>query len=91
MTERKRVVGVSCDPTEGGPVVVVKGAGAAAEAILENARERDDLPVVRDAPLVDQLYRVPVDGAVGRDLFPVMAVLLAHLLCVDRKTKEQWG
>jgi type III secretion system FlhB-like substrate exporter len=87
--DKKRVVGISCDPTEGGPVVVVKGAGEAADAILENARQQENLPVVRDAPLVNQLYRVPIDGAVGRDLFPVMAVLLAHLLCVDRKTKEQ--
>lgn len=86
--ERKRVVGVSCDPAEGGPVVVLKGAGAAADALLDEARGNDDLPVVRDAALVDQLYRVPIDTAVGRELFPVMAVLLAHVLMADRKAQE---
>jgi type III secretion system FlhB-like substrate exporter len=87
--EPKRIVGLSIDPDEAGPVVVVKGAGAAADAVMEAARERGDLPVVRDAALVDQLYRVPVDAAVGRELFPAMAVLLAHVLLADRKAKEE--
>ena len=86
--ERKRVVGLSCDPDQSAPVVVLKGAGEAADALLDEARERDGLPVVRDAALVDQLYRVPIDAAVGRELFPVMAVLLAHVLMVDRKAQE---
>ncbi len=85
---RKRVVGVSY--TEGGqaPVVVVKGAGEAAEAVLNQAREQNDLSIVRDPELVAQLYRVPVDSAIGRDLFPVMAALLAHVLLVDKNRQE---
>lgn len=85
---KKRVVGVSY--TEGGapPVVVVKGAGDAAEAVLNQARGRDDVPIVRAPDLVAQLYRVPVDGAVGRDLFPVMAALLAHVLLIDKNRRE---
>ena len=86
--EKKRVVGVSCEPDAKAPVVVVKGAGAAAEAVLAAARGRDEVPVVRDAALVDQLYRVPIDAAVGKELFPVMAVLLAHVLLADRKAQE---
>jgi type III secretion system FlhB-like substrate exporter len=85
---KKRVVGVSCTEGEAAPVVVVKGAGEAAEAVLSQARGRDDLPIVRDPDLVAQLYRVPVDGAVGRDLFPVMAALLAHVLLIDRNRRE---
>jgi type III secretion system FlhB-like substrate exporter len=85
---KKRVVGVSYTEGEAAPVVVVKGAGEAAEAVLSQARGRDDLPIVRDPDLVAQLYRVPVDGAVGRDLFPVMAALLAHVLLIDRNRRE---
>ena len=85
--ENKRVVGLSCDPEVNAPVVVLKGSGAAAQAVLEAARASDQTPVVRDAALVDQLYRVPVDAAVGQELFPVMAVLLAHVLVADRKSQ----
>jgi len=85
---KKRVVGVSY--TEGGaaPVVVVKGSGEAAEAVLNQARGRDEVPIVRDPALVAQLYRVPVDSAIGRDLFPVMAALLAHVLQIDNNRRE---
>ena len=82
---RKRVIGVSY--TEGGPppVVVVKGAGEAAEAVLDQAI---DIPIVRDPELVAQLYRVPIDSAIGRDLFPVMAALLAHVLHIDGRRQQ---
>jgi type III secretion system FlhB-like substrate exporter len=86
--EKKRVVGVSCDPAESAPIVVLKGAGAAADVVLDAAREHDGPPVIRNAALVDQLYRVPIDSAVGRELFPVMAALLAHVLLADRKLQE---
>jgi flagellar biosynthesis protein len=87
--EQKRVVGLSCKPEEeDAPVVVVKGAGDAADAVLNTAR-REDIPVIRDSALTDQLYRVPMDMPVGKELFPVMAVLLAHVLLVDRKIQER--
>ena len=86
---KRRVIGIS--HTDGGaaPVVVVKGAGEAAEAVLERARQQADTPIVRDPALVDQLYRVPVDTAIGKDLFPVMAALLIHVLSVDSKMVEK--
>lgn len=84
----KRVVGVSY--TEGGaaPTVVVKGSGDAAEAVLSQARVRDDVPIVRDPALVAQLYRVSVDSAIGRDLFPLMAALLAQVLLIDKNKQD---
>ncbi len=84
----RRVVGVNCDLEQPAPVVVVKGAGAEAEAIVAQAREAD-VQVFRDAALVEQLYRVPIDAAVGRELFAVMASLLAHVLMVDRERQEK--
>jgi type III secretion system FlhB-like substrate exporter len=53
------------------------------------ARDQEDLPVAHDTTMVNQLYRLPIDTALGKELFPVMAVLLAHVLRVDRKTKEE--
>jgi type III secretion system FlhB-like substrate exporter len=87
-----RVVGVSYENGEFAPVVVLKGGGDVAHAVLEDARRLPDSPpVVRDAALVDQLYRIPVDGNVGRELFPVMATLLAHVIQLDRQLTARNG
>ncbi len=43
---------------------------------------------MRDAALTEQLYRVPMDAPIGRELFPVMAVLLAQVLYLDQATEE---
>jgi type III secretion system FlhB-like substrate exporter len=88
--EPKRVVGVSYELGQMAPTIVLKSAGAGAEAVLDAARRTSDSPaVVRDAALVDQLYRIPIDAPIGRELFPVMATLLAHLVQVDRHMQEK--
>ena len=88
--ELKRVVGVSYEAGELAPTVVLKGAGDAARVVLDAARRDVDGPqIVRDAALVDQLYRIPIDAPIGRELFPVMATLLAHVIQLDRHLEEQ--
>lgn len=78
-----KVVGLSVDLDAGtAPTVVLKSAGADADAIVY-AGAREGVPVVRDAGLVQALYRVPIDAPIGRELFPVMAALIAHVLSVD--------
>ena len=83
----KRVVGVSYDVEDAAPVVMLKAAGADAQSILDSTRARDDVPVVRDPALLNQLYSVPMDQPIGRELFPVMAILLAHVLRLDKEDK----
>jgi type III secretion system FlhB-like substrate exporter len=86
----QRVVGVSYELGDLAPTVILKSAGAGAQAVLEAARNAADPPrIVRDAALVDQLYRIPIDGDVGRELFPVMATLLAHVVQLDRHIEEK--
>jgi type III secretion system FlhB-like substrate exporter len=88
--EPKRVVGVSYELGNLAPTIVLKTAGASAEAIVDAARRSSEAPpVVRDAALVDQLYRIPVDAPIGRELFPVMATLLAHLVQLDRHMQDR--
>jgi type III secretion system FlhB-like substrate exporter len=84
----KRVVGISYDLSDDAPVVMLKAAGDDAAVVLD-AAARDDIAVIRDAALVEQLYRVPMDAPVGRELFPVMAMLLAHVLQIDKVGKEE--
>lgn len=79
-----KVVGLSYEPGAGGPpAVILKGAGQDAHTIVERARELGDIPVVKDPQLVRELYRLPVDSPIGRELFPVMAALLAHIIQLD--------
>ncbi len=84
------MVGVSYEAGDFAPVVILKSAGAGADAVLDAARRGGDAPpIVHDAALVDQLYRIPIDGEVGRALFPVMATLLAHVVQLDRHLQEK--
>jgi len=80
-----KVVGLSIDLEAGAvPTVVLKSAGEEAAAIVQ-AGERADVPIVRDPALIQALYRVPMDAPVGRELFPVMAALIAHVLSIDSR------
>jgi type III secretion system FlhB-like substrate exporter len=89
MTIRK-LVGVAFDPQcDAAPAVIVKGAGAEADAAIEQARREAETPIVKDAALVDALYQLPLDSPVGKELFPVMAALLVHVITVDRSRGEQ--
>lgn len=79
----RRAVGVAYGVGGPLPAVVVKAAGNDANAVV-NAAEAADIPIVRDERLVEQLYRLPLDAPIGRELFPVMAALIAHVLIADR-------
>ena len=81
---RTRVVGVGYTPGDDAPTVLAKASGEQAAAVLAAARASGDVAIVRDPGLVEQLYRVPIDGPIGRELFPVMAVLLAEVLDLDQ-------
>ena len=86
-----KVVGLSVDLEAGtAPTVVLKGAGLEAAAIMQ-AGAREEVPVVRDPELLKQLYRVPIDAPIGRELFPVMAALIAHVLQVDSSQRGGMG
>ena len=83
-----RVVGLSYDiAADAAPTVILKGAGAEADAIVARARQLDDVPIVKDPQLVRELYRLPLDAPIGRELFPVMAAVLAHVVRIDREQK----
>jgi type III secretion system FlhB-like substrate exporter len=86
MSTRNRVIGVRFNPDDPAPTIVLKAAGEQADPVLAAAR---DIPIVRDAALAEQLYRVPIDAPIGCELFPVMAVLLAQVLDLDQLTSSE--
>jgi type III secretion system FlhB-like substrate exporter len=84
-----RVVGLRYEPGEGLPEVIFKGAGPLAEEILRRRDRRDGPPVVKDDGLLQALYRLPVDSAIGPELFHAVAVLLAHVFAVEAKLRGE--
>lgn len=79
-----RMVGIQYAPEHGVPQVILKASGEAAEDILRRRQRMPHAPqVVRDPALLEQLYRLPIDGHIGPELYRLVALLLAHVLAVD--------
>lgn len=88
MAELKKVVGLKYEAGEGLPQVIVKGSGEAAEEILRRGEALGALPVVRDAALAEQLYRLPMDAPIGPELFELVAALLAHVFALEQQAAQ---
>ena len=85
MSAEAKAVGLAYDDASGLPRVILKGGGTSAEAIVEEAKTRADVPVVKNADLAQRLYRLPIDTEIGRDLFEVVATVLAHVFALENK------
>ena len=83
-----RVVGLRYEPDEGLPEVILKGAGPLADELLRQ-RTRHGTAVVKDEALLDALYRLPLDSAIGPELFQAVAALLAHIFAVEGKMRGE--
>lgn len=84
----KRVVGLRYEPDEGLPEVILKGAGPLAEELLRVRMTRGPM-LVKNEALLDALYRLPLDSAIGPELYQAVAALLAHVFAVDGKMRGQ--
>lgn len=81
-----KVIGLAVDLDAGtAPTVVVKASGAAAAHVIQQAEQREHIPVIKDDALAQALYRLPIDSPVGKELFPVVAALIAHVITVDHR------
>jgi len=83
-----KIVGISFAPEASVPTVVLKAAGADADAIIAQARAEGRVPTVQMPELADRLYRTPIDVPIDKELFPVMAALLVHVMKSDRLLRE---
>ena len=87
-----RVFGLSYDESaQQLPTVVLKAAGPATEALLSETLHVGGPRIVRDATLLEQLYRLPVDAAIDPALFQLVAVLLSHVLAVNEQIRVAAG
>lgn len=85
----KKIVGLQYKKGEGLPKVIVKGQGYIADEIIKRRSISNPPPLVRDKHLAQQLYKLPIDGEITRDLFELVAILLVHVYSVEEKMKEE--
>jgi flagellar biosynthesis protein len=81
----RRVVGLRYVPEDGLPQVILKGSGPLADALLARRDRHLGPQVVRNEALLQSLYRLPIDSAIGPELFRVVAVILAHVFALEQK------
>lgn len=86
--ETRKVVGLKYDPEQGLPRVILKGGGKLAEEIIAAGKQKDGPPLVKDDQLLEALYRLPVEGEIGPELFDLVAALLVHVFAIDELAKE---
>jgi len=92
-TPRQRAVAINYNPEEIAPKILAKGAGLIAGKILENATDAD-IPVYKDAALIDELTRLDLGEHIPPDLYEVVAQILIFISDLDklesmrRKTPE---
>jgi flagellar biosynthesis protein len=72
------------------PQVVAVGRGVTAEEIVRVAKEHN-VPLYEDAGLVEALARLDVSDCVPRELYAVVAEVLAFVYRVDAEMKEKAG
>ena len=81
----KKAVALKYEPGENGaPVVVAKGRGKIAEAILDKAAE-NGVPVQQDASLVEVLSKLDIDKEIPPELYALVAEILSFVYRSDRR------
>jgi flagellar biosynthesis protein FlhB len=86
---QQKVIGISFGPEASVPTVVLKAAGADADAVLTRAKSEVPVPTVHMPELADRLYRTAIDAPIDKELFPVMAALLVQVMKSDRLQGER--
>ena len=69
------------------PKLVAKGKGDLAEKIIKLAKERD-IAIKEDADLVEALMLLDLEEAIPRELYKVVAEILAFVYSLNQKWKQ---
>jgi flagellar biosynthesis protein len=88
-TSPAKVIGLAYEAREELPRVVVKGCGEAAERILQERNWLNGPEIIRDPKLAEQLFRLPVDGQIGPELFQLVAILLTHVFAIEERLRGE--
>lgn len=85
--KRPAAAALTYDPSKSEPPqIVAVGRGVTAEQILAVAKEHD-IPLYEDAGLVEALAHLDVSDYIPRELYAVVAEVLAYVFRVDAESK----
>lgn len=70
--------------SDAAPRLSAKGRGQLAERIIEVARQHN-IPVQRDADLVEILEKVDIDSEIPLEVYAIVAEIFAYLYKVNQK------
>ncbi len=70
------------------PELVAAGRGLVAEEIVRIAKEHD-IPLMEDAQLVEALSRLEITQSIPRELYAVVAEVLAYVFRVDEDAAKR--
>jgi len=89
--KRPTAAALKWDPTDSEPPeVVAVGRGLTAETIVRIAKEQN-IPLYEDPGLVEALARLNVSEVIPRELYAVVAEVLAYVYRVDGAFREKAG
>lgn len=85
--KRPAAAALQYDPLKSDPPqIVAVGRGVTAEEIVRVAKEHN-VPLYEDAGLVEALARLDISDCVPRELYAVVAEVLAYVYRIDAQTK----
>jgi len=78
----KKAVALKYSPNQSAPVLVAKGKGHLAEAIMKKAKD-NGVPVQEDSSLVEVLSKLDLDQEIPPDLYKLVAEVLSFIYRSD--------
>jgi flagellar biosynthesis protein len=85
----KKAVALKYSPTnKGAPILVAKGKGNVAEAIMKKAKD-NGVPVQEDSSLVEVLSKLDLDQEIPPELYKLVAEVLSFIYRSDGRAKQQ--
>ncbi|WP_219836645.1 EscU/YscU/HrcU family type III secretion system export apparatus switch protein [Paenibacillus sp. R14(2021)] len=85
----KKAVALKYEPGVGSaPIVVAKGKGKLADAILEKAAE-NGVPIQQDSSLVEVLSKLDLDQEIPPELYTLVAEILSFVYRSDQRAGGQ--
>ncbi|NOU93453.1 FhlB domain-containing protein [Paenibacillus sp. LMG 31456] len=73
---------------KGAPILVAKGKGNVAEAIMKKAKD-NGVPVQEDSSLVEVLSKLDLDQEIPPELYKLVAEILSFIYRSDGRAKQQ--
>ncbi|MWC26585.1 EscU/YscU/HrcU family type III secretion system export apparatus switch protein [Paenibacillus sp. MMS18-CY102] len=86
----RKAVALKYEPGErSAPVVIAKGKGHLAEAIVAKATE-NGVPIQEDSSLVEVLSKLDIDQEIPQELYALVAEILSFVYRSDKRAGA-WG